>query len=344
MLPILITMLNNTSIFDLPHKFIIFHPGAGGNFIFNLVSKIHYNIESDVVLSSSGHAHAESIKKMERRDYLDCGMRYQSQFNTPEEKLTYYKDLITDQYQTVDCQPEVVWTHDFSNIPLYRNLFPNCRILVITQESVKEKLVITLLQQLKNRLDSTPPAFVDEDFFNNQTWISKCVKNLTLKFGEQYKDIVAHVLKNRKRPEYFPIVAYATFRTMLKYYKLIHHIDESFVKKKDIVNCVIETIPEHKHAPYKIVNPYRHYIDNECSVLPYRAILENKPDELADRISSLLDNRLDQHWKDFIQRNLKTYLDAQDQFLLNDPVGYLKQIEIAAGQALDNIYKHWENQ
>jgi hypothetical protein len=34
----------------------------------------------------------------------------------------------------------------------------------------------------------------------------------------------------------------------------------------------------------------------------------------------------------------------QDQFLLNDPVGYLKQIEIAAGQALDNIYKHWENQ
>lgn len=128
-----------SSFFDLPHIFVVFPLGASGNFIANIITRTFNRNFLDLQLSSTGNAHANSTSKLDSSDVISCGLRYKMpMFNSFEEKLEHYKTEIEKKH-CADTDIKITWSHDFSNIPLYKTLFPNCKILAVTTASNKRK-------------------------------------------------------------------------------------------------------------------------------------------------------------------------------------------------------------
>ena len=61
------------TVFDLEHIFIVFAPGAGGNFISGLLVNLITNKLSQLDISSTGSAHISMAKKAAKQDYISFG-------------------------------------------------------------------------------------------------------------------------------------------------------------------------------------------------------------------------------------------------------------------------------
>lgn len=320
-------------VFELPHIFIVFQPGTGGNFIAGLISKLINSDSTELHISDNGSSHTVIDRKVAGTDYLSFGTVFDDQtfFPSQEQRLSYYLENI-EKLDGVITTPQVVWSHDFTNIPLYQNFFPNSKVLVITQNSNIEKLVAVCMNVVKNLMD---PDHVAP--FPPKQW-EKIVKQMDFllelglrnKVGERARDIVQNKFNNANHD----IIKFIRLRQMLGYYGLLHLVDKNFPPTRDVANTVLfrtpweEFVKNMNSPPYRIGLPYDSYINNECIQLPYSYLIEGRANLLVDAIESLV-NHLTNAERVDIAVKFNKYRDMQDQLLLADPVEYYNSLALS---------------
>lgn len=336
------------SFFDLPHIFVVFPPGASGNFITNLLQKTLYKTFDDIALSSTGNAHANSTSKLDFTDVMSFGLRYGvPSFNSVEEKFDYYKKEIIKKHSN-DTDIKVSWTHDFSNIPLYKELFPNCKILAVTHDSNKEKLTVLIQQELKNRLDPAGFLFIQGDTYDEQF---KTGLRLALMSGlkSHQQDLAHEISNNFKDPKYKDIITFMAIRIMLKFYAQEHLVDSSIPPRVDYLsNCTIPRfVSDPTHIRKKdenisfIVGPsYSSFLTDDCLLMPYSVIMNNDIDAFLKIVKHILGITLDNEQENFVRHNFKVYYDKQSCGLLIDPVEYYNNLRDKFRQQLMTLLKN----
>jgi hypothetical protein len=303
-------------LFSMKHYFVVFHPGSGGNFLSGLLTKLLTNELSILPVTATGSSHTTVDNKNNGLD-LSCGTFIDSEpmFQSHDDKVLYYRN----KFPTLDItSPQISWTHDFTNIPVYRQLFPNSKILVVTQESKIEKFTITILQQLKNILDPNVNSAVPEQKRNEYLLRWKERSKLSLSKLLDDDVLASKIIEDRFNPIYKDVITYVTLSRMLGYYRLLNG-------EQDVVNYVLKPTIGTK-VPYEIVAPYSDYIDEECVLLPYDVIRLNDSDQLIQKFTELF-GEIDAKKQEYIKYTLNKYHTGQNQQVLNDPIEYLTMIK-----------------
>ena len=78
-------------IFDLEHIFIVFHPGAAGNFIASLLENIINDNYNPIKIGSAGTAHSANTRKIDGVDYLSFGTEIyeQAEFENQQSRINF---------------------------------------------------------------------------------------------------------------------------------------------------------------------------------------------------------------------------------------------------------------
>ena len=315
-----------TCVFELPHIFIVFQPGTSGNFVAGLLNNLINKNPLDVHVSPNGSSHTTIARKIAGIDYMSFGTVYEDQlnFSSPEQRLNYYLENIKNLDGEITT-PQVIWSHDFSNIPLYQNYFPNSKILVITQNSNLEKLVAVLMNVSKNLVD---PNFVAP--FPPQQWenINKHL-NFLLEAGLQNlvgKQKSKDIIKNKFDKDNHNLIEFLQIHQLLEFYRLLHLVDENVLHSDDLANNVLFWTLADSIEPIKIGLPYSTYINNECVQLSYCYLIENRASLLVDAIESLV-GYLPDSTRIEITSQFDRYRDKQDQVMLTDPYKYFSDLK-----------------
>jgi len=317
-----------SDVFSLRHYFIVFHPGAGGNFLTGLTDKLMSNNLSKLDISSTGSSHV--IPNTTSNKVNIPHTIFVKPLSLAHNRLAKISDVRQQFTQLNVKKPIVSYTHDFTNIPIYRHLFPNAKILVVTQESLSEKLTITILQQLKNILDPNVNSTIPENRRNVALarWKEYAQYKIVKLFGN--KELAKTIVDDRFNPKYKDIVTYVTLVRMLEYYKLLG--DDT-----DVVNYVLlPTIGHHvllptvgheigQQEPFKVIAPYSDYIDEECVIVPYDVIRLNNGDQLVESFATLF-GQIDVAKQDFIKYTLNNYHAKQNQQVLHNPMQYINDL------------------
>jgi len=294
-------------IFDLRHIFIVFAPGAGGNFLAGVLNSVLNNNYSDISIAQSGSSHTAL-----KNDYLAMSRFIDNTFDTTEEKIIYYKKWINDNLSEVD-HPIVSWTHDTANIPLYRAIFPNSKVIVITQDTPNEKLAVTFMHVIKNILDDDvitafpPNVLAQIRSFVKQLAIKPALNILT----EHQLNLIFSEFK------YEPIVKYLYFQCMANIYGLTHLVEN--VEKQ--IQTEITT--------FGISNKTYDLFENITGdiTLPYSYLSMNDVNKLLTVVTDALGRDLTNFEKIFVENNFIKYRTNQNLDILLDPVLYYKQLK-----------------
>lgn len=299
------------SIFDLEHIFIVFHPGAGGNFIASLLEKIIRKDNTGIDIGTAGTAHTLIDRKIAGIDYLSFGTEVyeQSNFANAEDRINFYLDKIKSEYSNVSS-PQIIWSHDFTNIPVYQKYFPNSKIIAITQETHAEKLAVVLFNVTKNILDANTVNPLTEERMTQvmKLWNHVMKKALINLVGVDEVDTL---------DPNSPIVKHVAFSKMLSYYGLTEDPKKS--SSIDLINTVLYPANDINKFPYTIGNKYSSYTSN-CVKLPYSYLLNNDVNCLIDTLSQVI--VIDDEIHQIILKNFREYRNAQDQSVLKDPVSH----------------------
>lgn len=312
-----------SKIFNLPHVFVVFHPGASGNFISNLVRNIVDNNLTSLPLLPSGSCHyiAEDVKY--KAEYFSCGMFFAQHLlaikpYSFDKRVEFYRNKMSSYDRPINS-PVVTWTHDFTNIPVYRKLFPNSKILVITQDSLREKLITIIMRQLKTILSDSPTHFLSstiKDWYT-ELWKKECTEVLESLLGTNNSSMIAEMLNDRFNIKYKNMLLYASIQRTLTEYNLLEFNDNV----KDTVNWV----SYHKSNQRVIVKPYHDYIDDECILLPLRHIADNNFIEINKSLAMLLDTLTPNHIE-YVKYSLNQYTEVQPAGVNIDPEQFIKTL------------------
>lgn len=291
------------NVFDLPHIFIVFPPGAGGNFIAGLLTKLTSNDLTALGISSVGSSHTTMDKKKDGKDYLSFGtfIESRSKFNTPEDRINFFRSKITDI-----TTPQVTWTHDKNNIDDYTNVFPNAKILVITTDSEQEQLVTTFMYCVKNMLDPTAPTpWSTEQRQRFMEYWNSLLKDDLSKVVPTNR--IPHAMEDQDLAKYFHIIR------KLKSYRLLEYKDEP-IPPAGLLD------PE----PYNISK----YINNRCTVLPYKYLIDNDLDLLLSCLSEIVP--MNKQQEEYVTEMFNAYRMKQDLNMLENPYEFLRQLTMTA--------------
>lgn len=300
-------------VFNLPHIFIVFEPGTGGNFIASILNNLVHNTLSEVVVSPSGGCHNHVNDKITGTDFLSFGtvLEEHLQFSTSIEREDYYIGEIKARYNDI-TQPMVVWTHDLTNISLYRKYFKNSKILVITADSLKEQLVAMFMHITKTFMDRSAiiplPKNIEE--YIADEWKTSCKKILVSLTDEESSNLI---LCNMKNVRYRNISLLVTMQYLLTKQNLLEFIET----KSDQNNTIT----------YSSVN---NYIDDSCIKLPYSYLLDNDPNILISSLEKIFERTFTNTEYDFIMNSYNKYRVTQDNMLLNDPITFYQTIKESA--------------
>lgn len=320
-----------TCVFELPHIFIVFPPGTGGNFLAGLISKLINSEQSELHISNNGSSHTTNDRKVAGTDYMSFGTVYEDQltFDSPEKRLTYYLENV-EKLDGKITTPQVIWSHDFTNIPLYKNFFPNSKILVITQTSNIEKLVSVCMNVVKNWMDPNHVApFPPEQWAKLNDSLDILLElNLRPIVGERSKEVV----KNKFTGDNYNLVKFIRIRNLLWYFGLLHLVDKNSPPTKDVTNLVLfrtsfeEYIKNMNGPVYKIGLPCESYYTQDSVLLPYSYLLEGRANLLVDAIESTV-GKLTDSQRIYIAVQFNKYRDMQDQVMLTDPYKYFSDLK-----------------
>ena len=102
-----------------PHIFVVFSPGAGGNFVSGLLNSIITREFETIEVAPNGSSHTVMYNKQPVGDSLSFGTHVEehSVFTSEEEIESHYLNSIKSEYTNV-LSPIVTWTHNYSNIRL----------------------------------------------------------------------------------------------------------------------------------------------------------------------------------------------------------------------------------
>jgi len=333
-----------STFFELPHIFVVFPPGTGGNFIAGILTRTLNKDLKDLALSNTGNAHLNSTAKLDFSDIISCGLVYGvPMFNSFEEKIQYYKAEIEKRHGG-DTDVKVSWSHDFSNIQLYKILFPNCKILVVTHNSDREKLTAIIQQELKNRLDPKGFVFLESGLYLEQ-WRTAFKHSLIFALGPTMSGVAAEIANDFMNIKYRPLVTFITINMALRLYGQEHLVDPSKQMTFDYLNyCTIPRFFEDPNYIPKLtdytlftVGPaYKDCITDDCVVMPYDVIMKKDLPTFLNVVESMI-GELDLAQLEFVKHNLDNYHTKQSPGLMADPNKYYYSISKEAQKLLKEI-------
>jgi hypothetical protein len=321
-------------VFLQPHIFVVFQQGAGGNFLCALLRNLLSKDVSPFVITNRGSAHPQIDLKVLGKDYLAFGTLPddQLQFNSIKERETFYLDNIKKEYSD-KTSPQVVWTHDYSNIPLYQKHFPNSKILVITQDSIKEKVSLTVMNVLKTLLGpGSKGPFPPEQWDNIKKRWQYLIRKKLQEFVKIDIDNEDFELIKEK---YYDIYKYAAIITRLTYFQLEQFITDVNSSKHDVVNNSLFNLKTdywfaNLNLPlYTVGENHKSFINDKCVQLPFDYVLSGNIDLLIESLEKIL-GKLNQSELSYTKSCFDTYISKQEKLLLYDPILYIKNLEQAA--------------
>jgi len=290
--------------FEQSHTFVVVRSGASGTFVTKLLGMLYDENRSDLIFSETGHSHEATPPGGNRVNHmLNCGVVSSTQlpFADLEEKITYYRGLIeAAPWRYFRNHPGVTSTHIHTHIPLYKVLFPNSKILVITCDTIKEKAV-SLLHVIMKYMIATDtkqapgPAGYAE-------WLGRIYTRIVTHLGQQHIDIANIIVNDIHK-----------YSDVILYFSLAHQFavfssGENSLKR-DIIN--IEDF-------------------ENCTILPYSCIINGNSQLFLQIIESIHGIKFTDSQTDCALRNFKRYHECQNQSILSDPIEFFKQVEIRA--------------
>jgi len=318
-----------STFFELPHIFVVFSPGTGGNFISGILTKTLYKDFTDLALSSTGNAHLNSTSKLDFSDIISCGLIYGlPNFNSVEEKFQYYKAEIEKKHDS-DTDVKVSWSHDFSNIPLYKTLFPNCKILVISHDSSREKLAALIQQELKNRLDPKGFVFLESGLYLEH-WRTAFRQSLIFALGQNMTGVATEIANNFMDIKYRPLVTFTAINMMIRFYQQEYLIDPTKQISFNYLDyCTLPRfIKDSNYIPkladytlFEVGPAYKDCVTDDCIVMPYDVIMNNDLPTVLSVVETMI-GKLDAEQLAFVSTNLYNYHTKQSPGLMDDPVKY----------------------
>lgn len=319
-------------IFLQPHIFVVFQQGAGGNFLCALIRNLLQKNTESLIITDRGSAHPEVDLKILGKDYLAFGTLPddQLQFTTSTQREEFYLRHIKKNYNDIDT-PQVVWTHDYSNIQLYQKYFPNSKVLVVTQESAKEKLSLTVMNVLKTLLGpGSKGPFPPTQWENiKKRWRHLIKKDIGSFLQINIDDEKLETIKEN----YFDIYKYSAIKTRLEYFRLYplsetdHQLD---VVNNSLFNLNTNLWVQNDKLPiYTVGVTHQSYINERCIKLPFDYVLTSNLKSLVDCLEKVL-GKLNHSQLAYVKHCFDTYISKQERLLLRDPILYVKDLEQAA--------------
>jgi hypothetical protein len=308
-----------TNFYNQPHIFVVFRPGAAGNFISGLLDNLLQQNFNTIKISNSGHSHYTNIVERKRagKDYLSFGygLKYvDPKFSTVEEKIQFYKNGI-DNSDYLN-QPYATWTHGFGNIPIYRSLFPNGQIISITEDTLRERLAGLIMHVNKNQFSNdTHAPFPAEHRDKPQLFKEAVIANVFPKLypGKIYQ--AGHLDLDKS----------IMYRYFLKACKLEKYLDYDLEAK-----IPYEDGPTGELSLVDSMGKFsidRHYI-SLCSILiTLGDILNNSTDKIVREFETILKRPLSDHELQYVFRSLDEYVKSQNSDIIADPKKYLYDIK-----------------
>lgn len=321
------------NIFDREHIFVVFTPGTGGNFITGLLNAIVTNNTNGLNISSTGSSHTVLGDKIDGRDFISFGTLPEDRlkFVSEKDREDFYLDGIKKSYTHILGQI-ISWSHDYSNIQLYRKYFPNARILVLTHQSIEEKLTALIMNMQKTLLDSNAIIPTTQEYWDStiENWYLNCKRELSiLGFDDDFSDTA---FKNRFDKRYNKLITFATLLMLLRYNGLMSTVESIQYKEFDIFDKVVcRTGAGAKGGPpYIVVGEQSSYIDDKCVKLPYGYLIENNSEILLNSLSTVLGFELSHEQELFVRNEFQKYRASQDKKILTDPKGFYLELKSTA--------------
>jgi hypothetical protein len=296
------------NIFQIDHVFITFAPGAGGNFIAGLLDKINSGTLSEIYVSKSGSSHVVNNGKVNGGDSISFGSNPEENtaFPTVADRETYYLDRITREYPTPT--KIITWTHDFTNLPLYKKYFDASRSLVITTYDVNEKLISILMHVTKVILSDESDIPIPTELWAHLKARLKAYISAKLEYMLKAPVDIDHIFDNRLGV-YNDLVFYLSTVALLNYSGLYD---------------VLKLLEEYPDGPprHRNFNIRELISQNADVILPYSYLINNDINLLQDTVSKVFNRRLSDNENNFIQTAFDTYRSKQDNEILTNPLSY----------------------
>lgn len=311
------------------HTFIVFHPGAGGNFLSSLLHHLLSNQLESLRISAKGSVHELAKEKSLNREWLSFGTDTDDWklFNSQAERELFYVEKIKET--TTDTR-QVTYTHDFTNIPLYRKYFPNSKVIVITQDSVEEKLSVILQNITKTIMNDSPDVPLTENNWHKKILLWKTYASMLMQnaFGLD-KDLAHKIVEDRLNDNWNKISLYTTILMVQKRFKLLQH------DAGDVLNFVSK-ISDSAEEPFELIAPYSNYIDNQCILLPFSYVKDGNVG-LLEQVVEAAYGHLSQEESKYIRTMFNEYVTKQNRMILSDPARYINETKQEAILQLKNL-------
>lgn len=313
---------NMNSFFNLQHVMIVFHPGSAGNWLADLLHQIITGNLQEVKISDVGSSH-----NLDVIPELSFGTHkyMEAQFNSPGECFQHYYNFI-DNYNIYERT--IIVTHDFTNIPLYRQYYPNSKTIVISIDSPEEKLISTFFQIEKTILDPNFRPIFPRDIWKKIT--SNWLKKLKDIFVQEFNNIelAEFILNNRFQKQHKNIMTYLAIKDMIYRYNLGPLLEGA--NDKDTLNYISTYRYLTEHKINVIIETGDHcstFVDSDCIMLPFKDLISNNSNSLIHVAEKSVQRELSYVEKEFIQDNLARFVINQSLDIMNDPFGFYNKVK-----------------
>lgn len=325
-------------VFDLKNIFVVFGPGAGGNFVAGLLDKLIRNDFSNLTFASTGSSHTLLTKKHLGGDSLSFGTISEEHypFKSQEEREQYYLTKINDEYSDVTT-PQIVWTHDYSNIPIYKKYFKNCRILTIIHDSYLSRLTSIFMHSTKMFLDPNPNNIWPMEEF----WATRIKRRRDNRVKEEIAVYLGHSLSeeifNKRNTEQYAkdIVTYFTHKWLIESLGMLGFVEGTDSGELCLYDFAL--YPNPAAEKLDIGDHYYDYVTESDATLTYSYLISDKPDLLVRSIEKIIQKPLTVREKDFVMAEYTRYRRTQNKDILRDPIYYYQTIKEIATSHIEKI-------
>ena len=293
-------MMNLEELLSRKHIFVFFSPGTGGSFIGCLLAGL-YNCKKDITISASGNAHSYALA-----DPISNWGSMPGAPNYPDVNIKRWVSGITRD--ATNPYPVTV-SHSFYTIPQALMTCPNGKFLIITAETLKEKVVASIMLLRKYLFSENSPNVQDKLLHETKINITNFLRKLNVD-EKVITFLISIFSENRFDPKYLNLLYWSLLSE--KYHRLQLNSDDFY------------------HEPIG-------YIPDYFNRLPFSTILNHDVKRLIDTVQKCFDEELTVLQREYITRNFDNYHRAQEQELIRDPDEYFRLLEENAMKQLEEL-------
>jgi hypothetical protein len=330
----------STTIFDLNHIFIVFGIGSSGNFIAGVLDKLTKKDLTRLPISSTGSSHTVlTDKKRTGGDSLSFGTIPDEhiEFESVEVREQYYLSKIQEEYKNVNS-PQITWTHDYTNIPIYKKYFKHSRILTITHDSYESRLTSVCMHVTKVLFDPNIVLPIREPYLSHHLfkWKHTCISEMTNNVGI---DLAEDIFNKHTTQEYANhILKYFGLRLIIKTFGLFGFAEEIETNERCLYDYALYPNKD-KIPPYTVGENNYDYVKESDAILSYSYLINNQPNMLIESIEKIFQRHLSEEEQNFVLTEYKMYRQAQNKDILKNPVKYYRDVKELAETHIKDILK-----